>query len=137
MSMPDMDSDGPFSIDPAVAVWALARELVEGQRVVAELGRSISAMQARHFDDPDPAINFVREQKSISDINTLRSLWYSKTLPGLIAKFAIALEAHETCSDGSIVVNDPIDAALWRSKYFVTVENLTVTSSRDVWPKRS
>jgi hypothetical protein len=136
MNMPDMDANGPVSMEPAVVVWTLARELVEQQRLIAQLERKIADMQAKHLDDPEAVMSLAYVAKNLSDINTLRRLWYSKALPSLVAKFAVVLDAHETFGDGSMTIDDPMDAALWRTKYYVEVEDMTVTLPADdrEWP---
>jgi hypothetical protein len=94
--MPDMDAQGPFCIDSAAVVWTLARELVEQQHFIARLERVLSAIQAGHVDGSEEAISLKYAEKTLSDLVVLRWLWYSKTLPSIVAKFALTLEAHET-----------------------------------------
>ncbi len=45
----------------------------------------------------------------------------------MIAQLALALEVHQTFGDGIVTIEDPLDASLWRNKYFVALEDLTVT----------
>jgi len=125
--MPDMEAEGPFCINPAAAVWALARELIQQQHSVTQLERMLAAIQAEHLDSSEEVISLGYDLKNVSDLVDLKWLWYSKTLPSLVAKFAVALEAHETFGDGTVTIDDPIDAGLWRSKYFVAVDDMTVT----------
>jgi hypothetical protein len=126
--MPDMDSQGPFCIDPAAAVWTLARELIEHQQLIAQLDRMLAALQAEHVNSPDEVMSLSYGAKNVSDLVALKLHWYSKTLPSIVAKFVVALEAHETFGDRAVTIDDPIDAGAWRSKYFVAVDDLTVTS---------
>jgi hypothetical protein len=126
--MPDMDARGPFCIDPAAAVWTLVRELIEQQQLIAQLDRMLAALQAEHLNSPDEVIRLNYGLKNVSDLVALKLHWYSKTLPSIVAKFAVALEAHETFGDSAVTIDDPIDAGAWRSKYFVAVDDLTVTS---------
>ncbi|OBH57574.1 hypothetical protein A5682_19815 [Mycobacterium mantenii] len=127
MSMPDMDAQGPFRIDPADAVWALVRELIEQQHSVVQLEQTLAAIKADHADDFDEVVSLTCDLKNLSDLAALRRLWYSRGLPGMLAKLAVALEAHETFGDHAVTIDDPVDAELWRSKYRVAVDDLTVT----------
>jgi hypothetical protein len=130
MSMPDMNAEGPFCMDPAVAVWTLVRELVTQQRSVARVGRTLAALQAQHADNNyEEIISLSDDLKNASDMVALKHMWYTKTLPSLVAQFALVLEVHDTFGDGPVTIDNPIDAALWRNKYFVAVDDLTVTSS--------
>ncbi len=124
--MPEMDTQGPFSIEPATAVWTLVRELVKQQRSIAQLEQKLAAMQTEHFESSDEVTSLNYDVKNLSDLASLKWHWYSKTLPSMVAKFAVALEAHETFGNAAVTINDPIDAAVWRSKYFVAVGDMTV-----------
>lgn len=128
MSMPDMNEPGPFYMDPAAAVWNLVRELVKQQRFVVQVERILAAMQAEHADNADEILSLSYDLKNVCDLVALRKLWYTRTLPSVVAQLALALEVHETFGDGAVTIDDPIDAALWRSKYFVAVGDMTVTS---------
>jgi hypothetical protein len=125
--MPEMGTQGPFSIEPATAVWTLVRELVKQQRSIAQVGQMLAAIQTEHVDSPEEVISLNYDVKNVSDLAALKWLWYSKTLPDMVAKFAVALEAHETFGDAAVTIDDPIDAAVWRSKYFAAVDDMTVT----------
>ncbi len=123
--MPDMDARGPLCLDPAAAVWALARELIEQQQAIVQLERMLAAVQAEHVDSPEEVISLNYDFKNISDLVSLKLLWYSKTLPSMVAKFAVALEAHETFGDDVVTIQDPIEVAVWNNKYFVAVDEMT------------
>ncbi len=127
MNMPDINANGPLCINPAAAVWTLARELVDRQRSIAELERSLAAMLAENVDIPEEIISLNCAEKNAADLLALKWLWYSKTLPSLIAKFAVALEAHETVGDGAMTTDDPLDVAVWRNKYIVAFNDMTIT----------
>lgn len=127
MSMPDMETDGPFHMDPAVAVWTLVRELLEQQRSLVQLEQTLAAVKAQHADNYDEVASLNYDLKNLSDLVALRRLWYSKGLPSMLAKLLVALEAHETVGDQVLSIDDPVDAELWRSKYFVAVNDLSVT----------
>lgn len=126
MSMPDMEAHGPFRMDPAVAVWSLVRELIEQQRSLAQLEQTLATVKAEHADNLDEVVSLSYDLKNLGDLAGLRRLWYSKGLPSMLAKLAVALEAHERFGDHALSIDDPVDAELWRSKYFVAMDDLTV-----------
>jgi hypothetical protein len=126
MSMPDMEAQGPFRLDPAVAVWSLVRELIEQQRSLVQLEQTLAAVKAEHADNADEVVSLTYDLKNLSDLVDLRRLWYSKGLPSMLAKLAVVLEAHETFGDQAFSIDDPVDAELWRGKYFVAVDDMTV-----------
>ncbi|CAM3134682.1 hypothetical protein MYCO108962_01215 [Mycobacterium colombiense] len=113
-------------MDPAVAVWSLVRELIEQQRSLAQLEQTLAAVKAEHADNLDEVVSLSYDLKNLSDLAGLRRLWYSKRLPSILAKLAVALEAHERFGDHALSIDDPVDAELWRSKYFVAMDDLTV-----------
>lgn len=127
MSMPDMETQGPFRMDPAVVVWTLVRELLEQQRSLVQLEQTLAAVKAQHADNYDEVVSLTYDLKNLSDLVALRRLWYSKGLPSMLAKLSVALEAHETFGDQALSIDDPVDAELWRSKYFVAVDDLSIT----------
>lgn len=131
MSMPDMEAQGPFRMDPAVVVWTLVRELLEQQRSLVQLEQTLAAVKAQHVDNYDEVVSLTYDLKNLSDLVALRRLWYSKGLPSMLAKLSVALEAHETFGDQALSIDDPVDAELWRSKYFVAVNDLSVTLPRN------
>lgn len=126
MSMPDMETQGPFRMDPAVVVWTLVRELLDQQRSLVQLEQTLAAVKAQHADNYDEVVSLTYNLKNLSDLVALRRLWYSKGLPSMLAKLSVALEAHETFGDQAVFIDDPVDAELWRSKYFVAVNDLSV-----------
>ncbi|OBH62106.1 hypothetical protein A5685_02255 [Mycobacterium colombiense] len=126
MSMPDMEAQGPLWMDPAVVVWSLVRELIDQQRSLVQLEQTLAAVKAEHADNFDEIVSLTYDLKNLNDLVTLRRLWYSKGLPSMLAKLAVVLEAHETFGDQALSIDDPVDAELWRSKYFVAVDDLTV-----------
>lgn len=130
MSMPDMEAHGPLRMDPSGAVWSLVRELIEQQRSLVQLEQTLAAVKAEHADNLDEVVSLTCDLKNLSDLATLRGLWYSKGLPSMLAKLAVVLEAHETFGDQALSIDDPVDAELWRSKYFVAVDDLTATPPR-------
>ena len=131
MSMPDLNTTGSFCMDPAVVVWTLVRELVTQQRSLAQVERTLLAIQADHSDDVDEMLSLSYDLKTFSDLVALKELWYARTLPTMIAQLALVLEVHETFGDDTVTIEDPVDAALWRSKYFVALEDLTITRPSD------
>ncbi|OMB99082.1 hypothetical protein A5739_04750 [Mycobacterium colombiense] len=131
MSMPDMETQGPFHMDPAVVVWTLVRELLEQQRSLVQLEQTLDAVKAQHANNYDEVVSLTYDLKNLSDLVALRRLWYSKGLPSMLAKLSVALEAHETFGDQELSIDDPVDAELWRSKYFVAVNDLSVTPPRN------
>lgn len=128
MSMPDMETQGPFRMDPAIVVWTLVRELLEQQRSLVQLEQTLAAVKAQHADNYDEVASLTYDLKNLSDLVALRRLWYSKGLPSMLAKLSVALEAHETFGDQALSIDDPVDAELWRSKYFVAVDDLSITA---------
>ncbi|WP_156749264.1 hypothetical protein [Mycobacterium sp. 1165196.3] len=118
-------------MDPAVAVWSLVRELIEQQRSLAQLEQSLAAVKAEHANNADEVVSLTYDLKNLSDLVGLRQLWYSKGLPSMLAKLAVVLEAHETFGDQAFCIDDPVDAELWRGKYFVAVADLTLATPRN------
>ncbi|OBI24921.1 hypothetical protein A5709_09995 [Mycobacterium sp. E1386] len=131
MSIPDMDAQGPFRMDPAAAVWSIVRDLVERQRSMAELQRKLTAIQAKHAGQSEEIIGLNDDLKNVSDLVALRDLWYSKGLPSMVAKLALVLEVRDTLGDSEVTIDDPTDAALWRNRYFVAVDDLTFSLPPD------
>lgn len=131
MSMPDMDGEGPFHLDPTASVWSLVRELVERQRSAVGLQRTLAAIQAEHSGRPEEIISLKDDLKNVSDLVALRELWYSSGLPSMVAKLALVLEVHETFGDSEVTIDEPVDAALWRNKYFVALDDLTFSLPAD------
>jgi len=127
MSMPDLNAVGPFCIDPAAMVWTLVSDLVTQQRSLAQVERTLLATQADHSGNVDEMLSLSYDLKTFSDLAALKELWYARTQPAMIAQLALALEAHETFGDGMVTIEDPLDASLWRNKYFVALEDSTVT----------
>lgn len=131
MSMPDMEAQGPFRMDPAVAVWSLVRELIEQQRLLVQLEQTLAAIKAEHANNIDEVVSLTYDLKNLSDLVGLRRLWYSKGLPSMLAKLAVVLEAHETFGGQAFAIDDPVDAELWRGKYFVAVDDMTLATPRN------
>ncbi|WP_068178651.1 hypothetical protein [Mycobacterium sp. UM_CSW] len=104
MSIPDGPTAGSFRLDPAADVWTLVRELVAGQRRIAEIEQMLTAAQAEPANDVDEMLSLSFGPKNDSDLAMLKALWYQRTLPKLIAQLGLALEVHEA-------FGDPIDAA--------------------------
>ena len=101
--------------------------MLEQQRSLVQLGQTLAAVKAQHADNYDEVASLNYDLKNLSDLVALRRLWYSKGLPSMLAKLSVALEAHETVGDQVLSIDDPIDAELWRSKYFVAVDDLSIT----------
>lgn len=118
-------------MDPAVVVWTLVRELLDQQRSLVRLEQTLAAVKSQHADDYGEVVSLTYDLKNVSDLVALRRLWYSKGLPNMLAKLSVALEAHETVGDQALSIDDPVDAELWRSKYYVAVNELSVTPSRN------
>jgi hypothetical protein len=129
MSTPDMNADGPFCMDPADAVWTLVRQLIKQQRYITRVERLLLAFQAQHADNKyEEIISLSDDLKNATDVVALKRMWYAENLPTLVAQLTLVLEVHDTFGDGPVTVDDPIDAALWRNKYFVAVDDLKVSS---------
>lgn len=131
MEMPDMNESGPFCMDPVATVWTLVGELVKQQRSVVQVERMLAAMQAEHADQDREVLSLAYDLKNVCDLAALRELWYTRTLPSMVAQLALALEVHETFGDGTVRIDDPIDASLWRSKYFVAMQDMTASRTPD------
>lgn len=129
MSMPDMNAQGPFCVDPGAAVWTLVRDLVHQQHSIAELGQMLAAIRAEHVANPEEMISLDFDLKTFSDLATLKVQWYYQTLPSLVAKLEVLSEMHETFGDGPVAIDDLVDAALWRNKYHVALNAMTVDAS--------
>jgi hypothetical protein len=119
-------------MDPDTAVWTLVRELVTQQRSVAKIERKLMAIQADHAARPENIVSLRNDLKNASDLAALHHLWRTKTLPSLVAQLAVTLEVHDAFGGEPITIDDPVDAALWKSKYFVAVEDMTASLSWDV-----
>ncbi|BBX42053.1 hypothetical protein [Mycobacterium simiae] len=131
MEMPDMNESGPFCMDPVATVWKLVGELVKQQRSVVQVERMLAAMQAEHADQDREVLSLAYDLKNVCDLAALRELWYTRTLPSMVAQLALALEVHETFGEGTVTIDDPIDASLWRSKYFVAMQDMTASRTPD------
>lgn len=131
MSMPDMNVPGPFCMDPAAVVWTLVRELAKQQRSVVQIERTLLAIQAEYADKAEEVLSLSYDLKNISDLVALKALWYTRTLPGIVAQLALALEVHETFGDRQVTIEDSVDADFWRSKYFVALDDMTVSMPHD------
>lgn len=114
--MPDDDSaadaETVFEMDPDRTLVMLARNLVEGQRSLAELRRQtkVSADQAA---DPNQAL------KVAAEFAELERQWHRETLPSMVAAIQLALEVLDTFGPGQTRIDDPMDARIWNNKYFV------------------
>lgn len=105
--MPDDDSaadaETVFEMDPDRTLVMLARNLVEGQRSLAELRRQtkVSADQAA---DPN------QTQKAAAEFAELERQWHRETLPSMVAAIQLALEVLDTFGPGQTRIDDPMEA---------------------------
>jgi len=106
------DAETVFEMDPDRTLVMLARNLVEGQRSLAELRRQtkVSADQAA---DPNQAL------KVAAEFAELERQWHRETLPSMVAAIQLALEVLDTFGPGQTRIDDPMDARIWNNKYFV------------------
>lgn len=111
------DIDGPssaeavFRMKPAGAIEALARQFIDGQRLLAHARRVLNTLPA---DAPGDAVKEVQER-----VDAMTALWNTQQGPNLAACFRLALEVLDTYGPDGVAVEDPIDAAIWNNKYFV------------------
>jgi hypothetical protein len=117
MSDDPESTEGVFSMDPEHTLWALARQLVDGQRILAEHGRT-----ARHAADVAPNIPELRQ--FVEDFERTRASWYDGTLPHIAAGMRLAIEVFDTYGSGHTEVKDSVEAAMWNNKYHVWVAEL-------------
>jgi hypothetical protein len=114
MSDDQEGAEGVFSMDPEHTLWALARQLVDGQRILAEHGRT-----ARHAAEVAPNIPELRQ--CVEDFERTRAGWYNDMLPHLAAAMRLAIEVFDTFGPGHTTVKDDVEAAIWNNKYQVWV----------------
>ena len=106
-----MSQESHFAMDPEKTMWTLARQLVSGQRSVAQLHRSAEAAQ-RLPDSPEL-------RNVAADCELLQRKWEGETLPSLVASMQLAIEVFDTFGSGLAQISDDLEAAAWNNKYFV------------------
>lgn len=119
---PAGSADSVFSMDPQKALWSLARQFVDGQRVIAELTRTAHTVRNAAVDNP-------AAEKLLADYESTVERWLTEALPGLAASMQLTIEVYETFGAGLTRIEDPTDAAIWNNKYFVWVKELGARSS--------
>jgi hypothetical protein len=126
-TMSDMDDAGQeraasgeavFAMDPEQTLRELARQLVDGQKVLANLTRTAHKMRQAAPDNPDV-------RRLLTDVENTTHQWLTQTLPSLAASMKVALEVYETFGPGSTTIVDATDAAIWNNKYFVWHKELS------------
>lgn len=100
-----------FRMKPAVAIEALARQFVDGQRLLAHARHVLNTLPAHA---PVDAVTEVRQR-----VDALTAQWNSQQGPNLAACFRLALEVLDTYGPEGVDVEDLTDAAIWNNKYFV------------------
>ncbi|MCV7256947.1 hypothetical protein H7J86_32710 [Mycobacterium hackensackense] len=112
MDVTDGDSgDAVFRMKPAAAIEVLARQFVDGQRLLAHARQVLATLPA---DAPVDVVTEVRQR-----VDDLVALWDSQQGPNLAACFRLALEVLDTYGPEGADVEDLTDAAIWNNKYFV------------------
>jgi hypothetical protein len=114
MSDDQVGAEGVFSMDPDAVLWALARQLVDEGRVLAEMGRT-----AAHSSEALPDIPEVLQ--FAASYERLRHNWYENVLPSIAAGMRLAIEVFDTYGSGHTEVKDNVEAAMWNNKYHVWV----------------
>ncbi|WP_149483002.1 hypothetical protein [Mycolicibacterium sp. P1-18] len=105
------DAETVFEMDPERTLVMLARQLVDGQRSLADLRRQTQVVA----EGADPA-----QARTIrDDFAVLEQQWHRETLPSMVASFQLALEVLDTFGPGRARVDDPMDARIWNNKFFV------------------
>lgn len=103
-------SEAVFEMDPIPVLMTVARQVVNGQRTIAEYSRRIAAMS--------PEVRALPEaQEVVRGFGELKASWFGATMPSLVASMQLALEVHDTFGPGRTVIEDPFQAALWNNKY--------------------
>jgi hypothetical protein len=115
---PASDPDATFVMDPEATMWALARQLVNGQRTQA---RFDAGMRAAAAGPKTPEILDI-----LSQFNEFRAGWYSEALPSLVASMRLAIEVFDTNGPGVTTISDPIEAAVYNNKYHGWAKELSV-----------
>ncbi|WP_458612355.1 hypothetical protein [Mycobacterium sp. C3-094] len=105
--------EATFAMDPQAVMWALARQLVNGQSDLAEFRRTADA--ARTLRDTAPEV----VDKCLTDCAALEKSWYTETLPMLAASMRLAIEVYDTFGPGRTVITNPTEAAIWNNKHHV------------------
>jgi hypothetical protein len=116
---PANDPDAVFSMDPEATIWALARQLVEGQQTLAKLFAEARAAAAAVPDAPEIL-------GLLADLEKLRASWYAESLPSLVASMQLAIEVFDTNGPGVTTISDAVEAAAYNNKYFVWAKELAV-----------
>ena len=109
---PGPTSDEMFAMDPQQALLELARHLIEGQNVLAELSGTARAAQSL-------APRNQQAQALLTEVDHIRQQWHTKALPSLAAAMKVALEVYDTFGSGTTTIEDPTEAALWNNKFVV------------------
>jgi hypothetical protein len=103
MSDDQAGAEGVFSMDPEHTLWVLARQLVDGPRVIAELGRNVRQATERAPDIP-------QVRQFAADFETTRASWYNEALPNPMASTRLAIEVFDTFGAGHTHVEDSVEA---------------------------
>lgn len=99
-----------FTMAPQEAVWSLARLLVGGQRSMRKLQGAADSVRRNRALAPELV------DEHLTNLRRHEHLWYSETLPSLIASFQLAVEVYDTFGPDRVCIDDPLEAALWNNK---------------------
>lgn len=116
----DASREGVFAMDPDETLRLLARQMVTGQQVMADMSRTAATLRAdpsamARSDTADLLAQFVAQQQQ----------WFTETLPALAASMKLACEVYDTFGPGMTTIEDPLDAAIFNNKYFAWTSELT------------
>lgn len=109
----DANLTGPaetFEMDPIPVLMALARQLVIGQKQLADQGLRIAKLPPEVRELPEA-------RQWIQSYADLKASWLGEALPSLVASIQLTLEVHDTFGPGRTVIDDPVDAWAWNNKY--------------------
>lgn len=111
--------EGVFAMDPEATLRALARELLDGQQVIAQLTRSAATLRERAHPE-DPAARGL-----LTEFDDTSRRWLAEALPALAASMQLALEVYDTFGPGLTTIDDATEAAIWNNKWFSAEHELS------------
>jgi hypothetical protein len=111
--------EGVFAMDPESTLRTLARELLDGQMVIAQLTRTAATVRERaHPED-------LAAKRLLTEFDDTCHRWLTEALPALAASMQLALEVYDTFGPGLTTVDDATEAAIWNNKWFSAEHELS------------
>jgi hypothetical protein len=115
-------AEGVFAMDPESTLRALARELLDGQQVIAQLTRSAATVRERaHLED----LEDLAAKRLLTEFDDTCHRWLTEALPALAASMQLALEVYDTFGPGLTTIDDATEAAIWNNKWFSAEHELS------------